>query len=87
MLDDPPDVIAECSVSSVDVHANDRSPTTVLGICPTLLTPQSKISASAVLQVVEKKLKHPPKRSKYGGDHKKKVKQVWRATNHPMGYG
>src|SRR6185295_1233938 len=42
---DPPYVIA------------DRPSSTVLGSCPTLLTPQSKIPISAVVQVVEKKLK------------------------------
>ena len=60
LLDDPPDVIADFSVSSDDLYAHVSPPTTVLGIRPNLLTPQSKISASAVLQVVEKKLKHPP---------------------------
>ena len=62
------------------VDPPDRPPTTVLGSRPTLLTPQSKIPVSAVVQVVEKKLKRPPEKSKYGGDQKKKVKQVWRAT-------
>ena len=83
MLDDPPDVIADFSVPSADLLA----PTTVLGIRPTLLTPQSKISVSTVEQVVEKRLKHPPERSKYGGVKKKKVKLVWRAVKGSTGYG
>ena len=49
-----------------------------LGDSPTYLTPQKKVPASVVMQVVEKKLKRPPEKSKYGGDQKKKVKHVWR---------
>ena len=55
------------------VDPSDRPPTTVLGSCPTLLTPQNKILVSTVVQVVEKKRKRPPEKPKYGGDQKKKM--------------
>ena len=51
-----------------------------MGSRPTLLTPRNKSPASAVVQVMEKKLKRPPEKPKYGGDQKKKVKQVWRVA-------
>ncbi len=87
LLDDPPDVIADFSVSSDDLYAHVSPSTPVLGSCPTLLTPQSKSFVSVVEQVVGKKLKHPPERSKYGGVKKKKVKLVWRAREGPGGFG
>ena len=88
LLDDPPDMIADFSVSSDDLHAHVSPLTTVLGIRPTLLTPQSKSFVSVIEQVVEKKRKHPPERSKYGGGQKKRmVRQVWRATIQPSDYG
>jgi len=81
----PPD--ADSFARSVDLHAPisitdiiDNPPTTVLGDGPTFLTPQEKVPASAVMQVVENKPKRPPKKPKYGGDKKKEVKQVWRVA-------
>ena len=67
------------AVADKVVDPSDKLPTTVLGSCPTLLTPQDKFPVSAVLQVVEKKRKRPPEKPKYGGDQKKKVKQVWKS--------
>ena len=88
LVDHDVDPHADFYATSSDLHALmsipdviDSSPATVLGNSPTYLTPQGKVPASAIMQVVEKKLKHPPpEKSKYGGDQKKKVKQVWRAT-------
>ena len=84
----PPAAHADFSHTSVDLHALisfpdviDSSPATVLGNSPTCLTPQEQVPASAVMQVGVKKFKRPPEKSKYGGDQKKEVKQVWRATD------
>jgi hypothetical protein len=84
---EPPDAHADFSNTSADLKAlmilpdvTNKPPTNVLGNSPTYLTPQEKVPASAVMQVVEQKLKRPPEKSKYGGDPKKEMKQVWRAT-------
>ena len=50
------------------------TPTPVLGNCPTLLTPQGKIPAVAVLQVEEPRKKRPPDKFECGGSKRKREK-------------
>ena len=73
---------SEVELVDIGVEPPDmiHSPPTVLGTCPTFLTPQGRIPVNADKQVKNKELTRPPAKLKCGGGKKKKVKQVWRVT-------
>ena len=59
-----------------------KSSPSLLVSSPSVLTPQGQKPLSSGVQGREKKLEHPPVKSKYGGSpKKKKVKQVWRVKD------